>query len=227
MTIKLLIAGDGDLRAALAEQFAREPCVVVCEAETAPEALLGLGADSPDALLTADDLIGGGAAELLRAARAQGFAGAAILLARVEDAAAEDFDACLRLPLRFAKLYALILETVETRAAELTLGDHVFCAATQSLTGPGGARRPLTEKEAAILARLARAEGGVVERDVLLREVWGYNPAVATHTLETHIHRLRRKIESSPGQPRLLLTALGGYRLTAAGENADLREDDA
>ena len=62
-------------------------------------------------------------------------------------------------------------------------------------------------------ARLYRAQDGVVARDVLLHEVWGYNAGVTTHTLETHIYRLRQKIEPEPGQARLLLTDAGGYRL--------------
>ena len=87
--------------------------------------------------------------------------------------------------------------------------------------GPDGVRRLLTEKETAILARLARARGGVVARDVLLREIWGYSPAVDTHTLETHIHRLRRKIEDASGRPKLLLSAPSGYRLTTNDASLD------
>ena len=73
----------------------------------------------------------------------------------------------------------------------------------------------LTEKEAAILRFLYLAGSQVVDRDTLLREVWGYNAAVTTHTLETHIYRLRQKIEDDPAHARVLVTDAGGYRLIA------------
>ena len=74
----------------------------------------------------------------------------------------------------------------------------------------------LTEKECSILKFLYRAGGRPVARQVLLNEVWGYNAAVTTHTLETHIYRLRQKIEQDPANASLLLTEGGGYRLDPA-----------
>jgi DNA-binding response OmpR family regulator len=71
----------------------------------------------------------------------------------------------------------------------------------------------LTDKEGAILKFLYRAGGKSVSRKVLLNEVWGYSSAVSTHTLETHIYRLRQKIEQDPPNSRLLLTESGGYKL--------------
>jgi DNA-binding response OmpR family regulator len=71
----------------------------------------------------------------------------------------------------------------------------------------------LTDKEASILKYLFRAGDRPVARDVLLKEVWGYNNRVTTHTLETHIYRLRQKIERDPSNARLLVTEEGGYRL--------------
>lgn len=222
MTIGLLIVGDADLRWALGEQFARVAAIAVEEAETAQEALARIENGSPDVLLIADDIEAPGAATLLKMARAAGFNGPAILLARREAATPEGFDGAMRRPLRFAGLMAMIRAKIApTAAAGATLGDHLFCETTQTLMGPDGVRRLLTEKETAILARLARARGGVVARDVLLREIWGYSPAVDTHTLETHIHRLRRKLEDASGRPKLLLSAPSGYRLTTNDASLD------
>ena len=222
MTIGLLIVGDADLRLALGEQFAGMPAIAALEAETAQEALARIESGSPDVLLIADDIAAPGAATLLRMARAAGFDGPGILLAAGEAATLEGFDGSMRRPLRFAGLMALIrAKLAPTAFAGAALGDHLFCETTQTLMGPDGVRRLLTEKETAILARLARARGGVVARDVLLREIWGYSPAVDTHTLETHIHRLRRKIEDASGRPKLLLSAPSGYRLTTNDASLD------
>ena len=224
MTIGLLIVGDADLRWALGEQFARVAAIAVEEAETAQEALARIENGSPDVVLIADDIEAPGAATLLKMARAAGFNGPAILLARREAATPEGFDGAMRRPLRFAGLMAMIrakIAPTAAAAAGATLGDHLFCETTQTLMGPDGVRRLLTEKETAILARLARARGGVVARDVLLREIWGYSPAVDTHTLETHIHRLRRKLEDASGRPKLLLSAPSGYRLTTNDASLD------
>jgi DNA-binding response OmpR family regulator len=78
----------------------------------------------------------------------------------------------------------------------------------------------LTDKESNILKFLYRAGGKPVPRQILLNEVWGYNSAVTTHTLETHIYRLRQKIEPDPTNARLLLTEGGGYRLDASAGQA-------
>ena len=224
MTIGLLIVGDADLRLALGEQFARVAAIAALEAETAHEALARIENGSPDVLLIADDIEAPGAAILLKMARAAGFNGLAILLARFEAATHEGFDGSMRRPLGSAGLMSIIRAKISppaVAAGGAALGDHLFCETTQTLMGPDGVRRLLTEKETAILARLARARGGVVARDVLLREIWGYSPAVDTHTLETHIHRLRRKIEDASGRPKLLLSAPSGYRLTTNDAGLD------
>jgi DNA-binding response OmpR family regulator len=81
------------------------------------------------------------------------------------------------------------------------------------LVNEKGQKVRLTEKETAILKYLYRAGQKVVNRDTLLHEVWGYNSGVTTHTLETHIYRLRQKIEKEPARAELLITEGGGYKL--------------
>ena len=81
------------------------------------------------------------------------------------------------------------------------------------LVAADGAKLRLTEKETAILRYLYRAGQQTVARDILLKEVWGYNAAVTTHTLETHIYRLRQKIETDPTRAAMLVTEAGGYKL--------------
>ena len=71
----------------------------------------------------------------------------------------------------------------------------------------------MTEKEASIIKYLYRTGGKVVSRDTLLEEVWGYNSGVTTHTLETHVYRLRQKIEHDPSNAAILVTESGGYKL--------------
>jgi DNA-binding response OmpR family regulator len=94
------------------------------------------------------------------------------------------------------------------------LGPYSFDAAAKRLVERAGPRTVrLTEKEAAMLDLLWHAAGAVVPRDALLAQVWGYQAGLSTHTLETHVYRLRRKIERDPARAELLITELGGYRL--------------
>ena len=93
------------------------------------------------------------------------------------------------------------------------IGHYTFKPAQKLLLNEAGAKVRLTEKETSILKYLYRAGEKVVTRDVLLHEVWGYNAGVTTHTLETHIYRLRQKIEKDPSNSELLVTEMGGYKL--------------
>jgi DNA-binding response OmpR family regulator len=78
---------------------------------------------------------------------------------------------------------------------------------------PKGSKIRLTEKETAILRYLYRAGQKPVSRETLLQEVWGYNSGVTTHTLETHVYRLRQKVEKDAASPAILVTDGGGYKL--------------
>lgn len=104
---------------------------------------------------------------------------------------------------------------------DITVGDYIFRPQEKALVREGGAKEgakggddiSLTDREVDILAYLVRHRQAPVSRDMLLKNVWQYGEGVDTHTLETHIYRLRQKIEASADEPRLLLTVEGGYRL--------------
>jgi DNA-binding response OmpR family regulator len=123
-----------------------------------------------------------------------------------------------KLTVLLARLRAQLRLFENSEDAIFTIGPYIFQPAAKLLREQANNRRiRLTEKEAAILKFLYRAGTQAVPRHVLLNEVWGYNPAVTTHTLETHIYRLRQKIEPDSANARLLVTDSGGYRLDPQG----------
>ena len=138
------------------------------------------------------------------------------------DAGANDYLAKpYRLPELLARVRAQLRVFDNSEDAVFTIGPYMFRPSAKLLLEPVRNRKVrLTDKESAILKFLYRAGGKAVPRQILLNEVWGYNSAVTTHTLETHAYRLRQKIEADPAQPRLLITANGGYRLDATSHGA-------
>ena len=112
-----------------------------------------------------------------------------------------------------ARIEAHLRSHETSEEAIYRIGPYTFRPSAKVLS-EGPKRVRLTEKETNILKFLQRA-GDTVSREVLLHEVWGYNPAVTTHTLETHIYRLRQKIEKDPAHAQILVTESGGYRLMA------------
>jgi DNA-binding CsgD family transcriptional regulator len=80
------------------------------------------------------------------------------------------------------------------------------------LDGEGQELVRLTDKEVQLL-RLLSQSAAPVGRAALLEQVWGYREDLDTHTLETHIYRLRQKLERDPADPKILLTIDGGYKL--------------
>jgi DNA-binding response OmpR family regulator len=130
------------------------------------------------------------------------------------DAGANDY---VTKPFKFAVLLARIRAQLrqheQSDDAVFTIGPYTFRPGNKLLVDEKGTKVRLTEKETAILKFLYRAGEKVITRDVLLHEVWGYNAGVTTHTLETHIYRLRQKIEQDPSNATLLVTESGGYKL--------------
>jgi len=219
----LIIDDDDDLREALAEQLAVHEEFRTVQAATAGEGVrLGREIRADLILLDVDlpDMDGREACRLLRKA---GVSTPVIMLT----AQSSDADAILGLdagandyvtkPFRFAVLLARVRAHLrsheQSEDAVFSIGPYEFRPASKLLLDDKGRKIRLTEKETNILKYLYRAGAKAVSREELLTEVWGYNAGVTTHTLETHVYRLRQKIEPDPGQARLLLTEAGGYRL--------------
>ena len=132
------------------------------------------------------------------------------------DAGANDYvSKPFKFPVLLARIRAQLRQHEQSEDAVFQLGPYTFKPSMKMLITEEDRKVRLTEKETNILKFLYRSNDGVVARDVLLHEVWGYNAGVTTHTLETHIYRLRQKIEPDPSNARLLVTESGGYRLNA------------
>ena len=119
-----------------------------------------------------------------------------------------------KFPVLLARLRAQLRQHEQSEDAVFNLGPYTFKPAAKMLITEELKKIRLTEKETNILKFLYRSTEKIVARDTLLHEVWGYNAGVTTHTLETHIYRLRQKIETDPSQARFLITESGGYRLS-------------
>lgn len=119
-----------------------------------------------------------------------------------------------RLGVLLARIRAQLRQHERSEDAVFNLGPYSFRPAAKMLiTAETEKKIRLTEKEAAILKYLLRSGNAVIGRDELLNEVWGYNSGVTTHTLETHVYRLRQKLEKNPSNAEILVTEPGGYRL--------------
>jgi len=134
------------------------------------------------------------------------------------DAGANDYvTKPFRLGVLVARLHAQLRSHEASTDAVFTIGPFTFHPTAKMLVENGSRKKVrLTEKEVAILRFLYRAGDQPVSRERLLGEVWGYNAGVNTHTLETHVYRLRQKIERDPARAEILVTAPGGYRLNVA-----------
>ncbi|NOG69210.1 response regulator transcription factor [Roseicella sp. DB1501] len=222
----LIVEDDAALRATLAEQIALEGDFTADEAESATEAAAKLAdADARyDAILLDIGLPDADGRDFCAKLRRDGMRMPVIMLTGADaeqdivrglDSGANDYVAKpFRLPELLARVRAQLRVFDNSEDAVFTIGPYLFRPSAKVLLEPTRNRKVrLTDKESAILKFLYRAGGKPVQRQVLLNEVWGYNSNVTTHTLETHIYRLRQKIEPDPTRARLLLTEGGGYKL--------------
>ena len=217
----LLVDDEEDLRDALAEQFLITGEFELDQAGCAREALSKMGQRDIDVVILDIGLPDIDGRELCRILRKQNIKCPIIMLTAQDsdadtilglDAGANDY---VTKPFKFSILLARIRSHLrqfeQTEDANFFLGPYVFKPGQKFLLKDDNIKIRLTEKETNILKFLLRAENTIVTRDVLLQEVWGYNAGVTTHTLETHIYRLRQKIEPDPCQAKLLVTEPGGY----------------
>lgn len=219
----LIVDDDEDLRATLIEQLALYEEFDLLEEDNAAKGIQAARNSMVDLIIMdvgLPDMDGREAVKILR----KGGYRAPIIMLTAQDT---DSDTILGLeagandyvtkPFRFAVLLARIRAQLrqheQSEDAKFSVGPYTFKPSQKLLIDQRGGKIRLTEKEAAIIKYLYRADQKVVTRDILLEEVWGYNSEVTTHTLETHVYRLRQKIERDPSKAEILVTESGGYKL--------------
>lgn len=219
----LIVDDDDDLREALVEQLALYEEFDIVDANSAASGIAKAREAHVDLMIMDVGLPDMDGREAVKLLRKGGFRAPIIMLTGHDtdadtvlglEAGANDY---VTKPLRFAVLLARIRAQLRqhehSEDATFTVGPYTFRPSAKQLLRDNGDKVRLTEKETAIIKFLHRAEEKVVTRDVLLHEVWGYNAGVTTHTLETHIYRLRQKIEDDPSNAEILVTQDGGYKL--------------
>jgi DNA-binding response OmpR family regulator len=221
----LLVDDDDDLREALSEQLVMTEDFDVFEAGSGQDALAKTKAGLFDLVILDVGLPDTDGRELARVMRKQNVKCPILMLTGHDsdadtilglEAGANDYvTKPFKFPVLLARIRAQLRTHEQSEDAIFQLGPYTFRPSQKLLLTEDEKKVRLTEKETNILKFLYRAQDGVVPRDVLLHEVWGYNAGVTTHTLETHIYRLRQKIEPDPSNARLLVTESGGYRLVA------------
>ena len=219
----LIVDDDAELRDALVEQLALHEEFEAVACENGTKGVQAARAGHVDLVIMDVGLPDVDGREAVRILRKNGFKAPIIMLTGHDtdsdtilglEAGANDYVAK---PFRFAVLLARIRAQLRQHEASedavFNIGPYTFRPSSKLLVNPKGNKVRLTEKETAILRYLYRAGQRPVSREVLLQEVWGYNSGVTTHTLETHIYRLRQKVERDASTPSILVTEGGGYKL--------------
>jgi DNA-binding response OmpR family regulator len=221
---KVLIVDDDDqLRETLKEQFALHGEFSILDAASATTGLKTVRGEHVDLVILDVNMPDMDGREACKIMRRNGYKGPIIMLT----AQGSDADMILGLdsgandyvskPFRFgvllARIRAHLRQHEQSEDAVFKLGPYTFKPSAKLLLTAENKKVRLTEKETSILKYLYRAGDQAVGRDILLHEVWGYNAGVTTHTLETHIYRLRQKIERDPSNAEILVTETGGYKL--------------
>jgi DNA-binding response OmpR family regulator len=219
----LIVDDDNELRDTLVEQLALHEEFEAVAVETGAKGVQAAKAGQIDLVIMDVGLPDMDGREAVRILRKNGFKAPIIMLTGHNtdsdtilglESGANDYVAK---PFRFAVLLARIRAQLRQHEASedavFAIGPYQFRPSSKLLTNPKGGKIRLTEKETAILRYLYRAGQKPVSRETLLQEVWGYNSGVTTHTLETHVYRLRQKVEKDAANPSILVTDAGGYKL--------------
>jgi len=219
----LLVDDDDDLRETLIEQLSLYEEFELHQESSAAEGIKIARSGHIDLLIMDVGLPDMDGREAVKLLRKGGFKAPIIMLTGHDtdsdtilglEAGANDY---VTKPFRFAVLLARIRAQLrqheQSEDATFTIGPYTFKPSQKILVDASGGKIRLTEKETAIIRYLYRADQKVVTRDILLEEVWGYNSGVTTHTLETHVYRLRQKIERDPSNAEILVTENGGYKV--------------
>jgi DNA-binding response OmpR family regulator len=219
----LLVDDDDDLRQILVEQLSLYDEFSLLQESNAARAMQTAKNAQVDLMIMDVGLPDMDGREAVKLLRKGGFKSPVIMLTGHDtdsdtilglEAGANDY---VTKPFRFAVLLARIRAQLrqyeQSEDATFGVGPYLFKPSQKLLTTDDGKKIRLTEKESAIIRYLYRAGQKVVTRDVLLEEVWGYNSGVTTHTLETHVYRLRQKIERDPSNAEILVTENGGYKI--------------
>jgi DNA-binding response OmpR family regulator len=224
VTKKIVIVDDDDtLRETLKDQFQLHDEYAIFDFANATSGVKAVKADHADMVILDVNLPDMDGREACKLMRKNGYKGPILMLT----AQGSDSDMILGLdsgandyitkPFRFgvllARIRAHLRQHEHSEDATFKVGPYNFKPSAKQLVTEEGKKIRLTEKETAIIKFLLRSGEQIVSRDVLLQDVWGYNAGVTTHTLETHIYRLRQKIERDPGNAELLVTEGGGYKL--------------
>ncbi|MBB3933838.1 DNA-binding response OmpR family regulator [Kaistia hirudinis] len=221
---RILVVDDDDLlRESLVEQLSLYEEFELIEEPTATKGIQRARGEQIDLMIVDVGLPDMDGREAVKLLRKGGFKAPIVLLTGHDsesdtilglESGANDY---VTKPFRFAVLLARIRAQLrqfeQSEDATFQIGRYTFRPSAKLLLDEKGQKIRLTEKETSILKYLYRAGEKVVGRDILLHEVWGYNSGVTTHTLETHIYRLRQKIEREPSVAELLVTEAGGYKL--------------
>ena len=220
----LLVDDDEHLRTALAEQLELHEDFLTVEAGSGSEALAALEKDVYEAILLDVALPDMDGRDVCRLLRRKGVHAPVIMLTGLDgeadailglDSGANDYvTKPFRLGVLLARLRAHMRQHELSEDAAFAVGPYTFKPAAKLLHHIGkDADVSLSDKESAILKFLYRAGDGVVSCDTLYSEIWDYSATLMTHTLQTHIYRLRQKIEEIPSRPQILISEPGGYRL--------------